>query len=251
MVRTFFTAMSFLTVIPVPQKWVGDERHLAAGVWLFPVVGTLLGLLAMGVTYGAMLAVPPLVAGVIVSFFSIAITGGLHLDGLSDSADGLLSARRRERMLEIMKDSRVGAMGVIAIVFAILSKTALLAFIFEKGTAIQAVLIMCIAGRCSILLQMYALPYARKENGIGLLFWQRNRWQLLFGLLFLFGFSAIDNVRGLTAAVTAVLFGFLFCRWVRGKIKGGTGDTLGALSELSEIAVLMSYTVWLHVRTGA
>src|SRR5208283_4809952 len=120
--RRFLAAMRFLTVIPFPGNWGADESSLAGSTVFFPVVGLLIGLGAAAVAACAARWLPAGPAAGLVIVALLAVSGGLHMDGLSDSADGLLSARPRERALEIMRDSHVGAMGVIAIVCVLLLK---------------------------------------------------------------------------------------------------------------------------------
>jgi len=167
--KPFFAALQFLTIIPVSGKLAGGAEELKGSVPYFPLVGFLIGLAAAGVDRIFFVHLPPLPAGVLIVMFLVGISGGFHLDGLADTADGFLSARPREKTLEIMRDSRTGVMGTIAVVFVILFKVAVLEPIpFDQRW--KVVLLMPFAGRIAVVLMMAFLPYVRTAGGIATLF---------------------------------------------------------------------------------
>ena len=157
-------AIGFLTIIPVPGKYATAEAF-AGSNRAFPLVGLLLGaLLALGaLLFGSLF--PPLVTAVLLVGLWLKLTGALHLDGMADTADGLLSHRPRERMLEIMRDSRIGVMGAAALVLVILLKVAGLSAL-APAQLWRALLLAPVVGRCAILLLQAFLPCARKD-GLG------------------------------------------------------------------------------------
>ena len=167
--RAFFAALTFLTPVRVPQPWTGGERGLRSAAAFFPVVGILIGGVAAAVSFGVDHILPVLPAAVIVVLWLVASSAGLHMDGLADTADGLLSSRPRERVLEIMRDSHIGTMGVIAVAGVLLLKVALLSSIGGPDRW-RLVLLAPIAGRCALLLVMAVFPYARGEGGLGTIF---------------------------------------------------------------------------------
>ena len=118
--KRFLAAIRFLTILPLPGEWGAAESDLADSVPFFPVVGLLLGGLAAAIAWGMARIAPPMVAAAVIVVAMLSFSGCLHLDGLSDTADGFLSSRNRQRMLEIMKDSHAGAMGVIAVACVLL-----------------------------------------------------------------------------------------------------------------------------------
>src|SRR6266498_1937436 len=125
--RSLRIAFGLMTTLPVklPDNWsAGDSGR--ASVW-YPFVGLVIGALTWLAWRGAMFAFPPLVAGVITLVIWVALTGGLHLDGLADCCDGLFASASAERRLEIMKDPRVGAFGVIGLILVLFLKAAALA----------------------------------------------------------------------------------------------------------------------------
>ena len=124
--KALFAALRFLTILPIPGNWGTAEEDIAE-VPFFPVVGLLLGAVAAAAAEGAAPFAPPMLPAVGIVIVLLGFSGCLHLDGLADTADGFLSSRSREQILEIMKDSRTGAMGVTAIVCLLLLKFASLA----------------------------------------------------------------------------------------------------------------------------
>ncbi|MDH3347269.1 MAG: adenosylcobinamide-GDP ribazoletransferase, partial [Desulfobulbaceae bacterium] len=169
-------------------------------------------------------------------------SGALHLDGLADTADGFFSSRPRERILEIMRDSHIGAMGVIALVLVLLLKISCLTTV-ETDLTWRAVLLMPLTGRCAILVMMAVLPYARSEGGLGMLFYgPAAMLKALLWLVLLIVFSwLVMGLSGIFAIMTALLITFLFCFYCKKIIGGATGDTLGAVCELAEAGVALGY----------
>ncbi len=161
--KPFFAALQFLTIIPLPKRLAGETEDLEKSVPFFPLVGLFIGLLAAGFDQLAGSHLPPFAASVLVVILLVGISGGLHMDGLADTADGFLSARPREKMLEIMRDSRTGVMGTIAVVFVILLKIAVLNPI-PLDLRWKAILLMPLAGRIAMVLMMTFLPYVRTRQ---------------------------------------------------------------------------------------
>ena len=247
--RSFIAALRFLTILPLPGTYGSQERDLPGSVWFFPVVGLLLaavaGAFALIVQEHVLPRWPGAVATAIVL---LALSGGLHLDGLSDTADGFLSSRRRERVLEIMKDSHVGAMGVLAIVCTLLLKTASMAE-FAWDQLWPRVVLMVLAGRCMMMLQILLLPYARGEGGLGAAFFVPRSWRVrLTGVIYAIGVLAaaawfLQRLAGLVVVAIVVVVTLLFAALCRRKIGGGTGDTVGATCELAETFTALGFTI--------
>jgi adenosylcobinamide-GDP ribazoletransferase len=231
-----FAGLAFLTILPVPRGWCGERRDLERSRVWFPLIGLLIGLLVASCDAGATALLPVLPASVLTVLAMVAISGALHLDGLADTADGFLSARPRARILEIMRDSRVGPMGVLAIAGMLLLKVAAVASL-APAARFGTVLLMPLAGRVAPVLLMSTLGYAR-ENGLATAF-QRKRGGfaplLAMGSLVVAGYFAAGPA-GVAAAAAAIGVTGLFALWCRAKIGGYTGDTLGAACELAEVA---------------
>ena len=190
--KPLVAALRFLTVLPLPARWPTTAEDLGRSLPFFPLVGALIGAAAAGLSLGAAWALPPWPAAVVVAAGGVLFSGGLHLDGLSDSADGLLSSRPRERALEIMRDGRAGPMGVFAVVCVMALKISALAYLVplkDGSTLWRAAFLMPVAGRAAILVSMSLLPYARPAGGLGSAFYAGARrasavWALIFLVLF-------------------------------------------------------------------
>ncbi len=244
--KPLLAALRFLTIVPVPGGWGTAEEDLARSVPWFPLIGLLLGAAAAGLAWAVSLAAPPLLAAAVVVVVLLSFSGCLHLDGLADTADGFLSSRPRERILEIMKDSHIGAMGVIAIACLLLVKFAALASL-PAGMFWRAVLLMPLAGRCAIVVHMALLPYAR-PSGLGAIFYRRPRpwvhgarpgarprWVAIWaaGVLAAVGFGLL-GWRGLVVWAVCMAATAVFSAYTYRKIGGATGDTFGAVCEIME-----------------
>ena len=250
MTREFVTALQFLTRIRLFRDPDYDDRLFGRSVKFFPLVGLLAGSILAGVAVLTGGWLPGTVRSTLLVTLSVFITGGLHCDGLMDSADGLFSGRSRERMLEIMKDSRVGSFGVIAIILLLLWKWALLHDL-PDSLLVPALISMMTFGRFAMILAILRFPYARPE-GMGKAFaLYAGTHSLgpalatLLGLLAVFYFVTGPLVCGIAAAaaLAAILFAFWFGRWTTHKLGGMTGDTYGAVTELSELVVLIVFVL--------
>jgi len=243
-------AVKFLTSVPVPERWTGDASALGRSVPWFPVVGLAAGGVLGAVCFGLQLVLPALPVAVVLVALMAGVSGGLHLDGLSDTADGFLSSRPRQRVLEIMKDSHVGAMGVIAIVMVVLLKVALIASLYDE-TRWRFVILAVVAGRCVFPITMMVLRYARPEGGLATIFAASaappaRRWSTLaWGVLVTpaAGFL-LAGWPGLVAGLATVALCFGWCGYTRYRLGGYTGDTLGAGCELTELVPLLVAVIW-------
>lgn len=228
------SAFALLTRLPLP-----DHRATgAASAWAWPLVGAVLGAVTAAAGGLALwLGLTPGVAAALILAFGAFVTGGLHEDGLSDSADGLFGGWTKERRLEIMKDSRVGSYGVLALVLVTLAKWSALGTILGHGSLWGLVAVGALS-RMPMAVVMAALPNAR---GAGLSHTTGRpsaevtliAAALAFALACLFaGWSALPMllVGGLTTA--------WLVRSAVARIGGQTGDILGAAQQLAEAACL-------------
>jgi adenosylcobinamide-GDP ribazoletransferase len=245
--RAFFSALAFLTPLPVPAGWCGGERGLRRAPAFFPVVGALIGGVGAAFTFGIDHVLPALPASVFAILLLVAASAGLHMDGLADTADGLLSSRPRERMLEIMRDSHIGTMGVIAVAGVLLLKVSLLSSV-DGSMRWRMVLLAPIAGRCALLLVMSLFTYARSEGGLGTVFRSEGRTAALLSawsvaVVFVAGWLCA-SFEGLAIAGASLAAALLFGWYVHRRVGGYTGDTLGATSELVEIVPFLVAALW-------
>lgn len=243
--RTFRAALTFLTVIPAGIRSFQGPDELARSASYFPLVGLLLGLMSAGLAVVAREVIPtePLVVLVFAGLFFL--TRGLHLDGLADTADGLLGGLQRERALEIMKDGAVGPMGAGVIVLIFLLKYAALAGA-GSSILIALFLVMPVSGRWSMVLAGAAFGPARKD-GLGSQFIRGLTWGR-FALSSIVPLAVIFlYFWGRPVFAASLLFGMFFALAVSmlcalaaaRRLNGLTGDVLGAVNEIAEAAFLL------------
>jgi adenosylcobinamide-GDP ribazoletransferase len=240
----FAAAVQFLSILPVPgsaQLFEKDKvtRGLVIGCEYFPLVGLLLALLLWLLVLVFAPFVPQLVLAALLVAALVMLTGGLHLDGLMDSCDGLFGGRTRERKLEIMRDSRVGSFGVLGAVCLLLLKFALFASL--KVHALPFVLMMTLpSARWAMVLALRVFPSAR-PSGLGAAFHQAVTTErlLVAGIIALAIALVLGQLIGLlvwmAATVTTLLLGF----WITRSIGGLTGDSYGAIEEVVEVVALL------------
>lgn len=157
--KTLCLMLSFFTRLPVPRIEYTEERYVR-GLPLIPFIGIVMGLLLYGLSFFHLLFQPPVVAMILLGGY-IFITGGLHLDGLADTVDGVFSGRERERMLEIMKDSRVGSFGVLSMLFFFVFYMVMYQYI-----PYEALILLPVVGKSAPLISAYSADYAR-PSGMG------------------------------------------------------------------------------------
>ena len=238
-------ATRFLSVLPLPgpsnrfETSDTDDQTLRLGSAYFPFVGFLLATLLYLVQLLFGLALPRLALSAVLVVALVLLTGGLHLDGLMDTCDGLFGGRTRERRLEIMRDSRVGSFGVLGGVCILLVKFALFASIAPRMLP-PVFFIMLPCTRWAMVFALRVFPSAR-PGGLGATFRQTVTLpKLMMAAItaFLFALFIGHGVGVLVWCVstgTALLLGV----WVTRLIGGLTGDIYGAIAECSEIAVLL------------
>jgi adenosylcobinamide-GDP ribazoletransferase len=242
-VKFFFgglvTALRTLSIFPIPGR---DADSMASSLPWFPIVGAILGSLVYAISVLLMRFVftdwPEATAFIIVAA-GIYVTRGFHLDGLSDWADSFGAMNNRKRMLEIMKDSRVGAFGVLALVMILLGQWIAITRLCEQGNILWIVAAY-IVSRTAQVEMATTLPYARPEGGTAGAFvgeaqphHRRIAFSLAAILLFiLFGWQGLIIL--LIGEIVRIGFGF----WCYCRFGGVTGDLLGACSELVETTLL-------------
>jgi adenosylcobinamide-GDP ribazoletransferase len=234
--KRFLAALSFLTILPVPARWAAGGSNLGASVAFFPLVGLAIGLGA-AVLDAALVRIMPLpVATVFLVSAFVAISGGLHLDGFADTADGFFGARQREKILAIMKDSRSGPLAIAAVVLLIALKLAAIGALAPE-LRFGALVLTPLSGRTAIAVSMTLTRYARPEGGTGSAFAARRPFlglAISIALLALTGWYEC-GFRGLVVTGISLLGALMFTAYGKYKIGGWTGDTLGAACELGEI----------------
>lgn len=253
-VRHYLLAVQFFTRLPVTGKWAAwvgfSPDMLRAASAHFPGVGWLVALCACVVYAAAWLALGPApatpwVAAALSTAATVLMTGGFHEDGLADTADGLGGSADQERALEIMKDSRVGAFGAMALVLALLTKTALLALLGQRGlsSALAALAAAHVVSRFTPLLLVRVMRHvgdASRSKSKPLADAITDAQLGAAALWCLPPLAVIAWGEGpLFVAVALVLCSLatvVLARWVFKRLHGFTGDVLGAVQQVSEIA---------------
>ncbi len=253
-IQSLIAAIRFLTLIPIPipipaaSHQQGDTENEAEEFAIpkmmpwFPAVGALIGVILLvagwisGVFWGEAAR-----AVVIVVVWAI-VTAGFHLDGLSDTFDAVMSWRPQARKLEIMKDSRIGVMGALALIAVLLLKCVWLYDVSSGEGGVgwwQAVLLAPIIGRWANLCGIFWFPAAR-EGGLGRTFHRDIAPNQFLVPTIAVGVATL--VIGQAAGVVAMLFAlggtYLLAKWWTRDLGGLTGDTYGAMCEIAETIVL-------------
>ncbi len=242
MLRQFLLAVQFLTRLPVPNR-LTTEEELGRAAAFFPLVGIIVGGLTAVVYALALRVFPVSVAVVLALAFAAFITSGFHEDGLADTFDGLGGGWTRGRALEIMRDSRIGTYGALALIFLVLGKYVTLTEI-RPELVWRWLIVAHVAGRWTVLPLCIWLPYARPE-GQGKLVARRVSFSaflvgsvtLLLTLL-LFPWRTALIALAVTMVVTT-LSGLYFKR----RLGGITGDCLGAVNQMTELALYLTALV--------
>lgn len=249
--RVAATALQFLTRVPVPARTGFDPAWLQEAVRHFPLVGALVGAAGGAVLWTASIFWSPWVAALLALATTIALTGAFHEDGLADTFDALGGVVPRERALAIMKDSRIGTYGAVALGLGLALRVALMATLVTMApvTAAAAVLLSHVLGRLAPALVMARLPYGGDADhakakplamrisaaGVAVALAWAAAVSLGLGLA-----DALDPRSHLLHAwVATAVVAALMTRWLRRRLGGFTGDGLGATEQLTEIAVLL------------
>jgi adenosylcobinamide-GDP ribazoletransferase len=235
----FLTAWHFLTVIPLPWKGRGRVEDLSSSLAYYPFVGLFLGGCLVAGLYLFSFFLPKSAAALLTLLLLAVLSGGIHLDGFADTLDGLFGGRTREERLAIMRDGRIGSMAALGLFFLMMGKLLLLEHLAGREQLL-GVLVMPVAGRWAMVLGAYLAPYARQE-GLGkeiigkvsdtdcaiasvssiLIVLVALRWRGM-AILFLIALGVVAAVRYFTR-----------------RLGGMTGDTVGAVGELTELFFLM------------
>jgi len=237
--RNLRTAFGLLTVLPfgMPEDWQpGDSGR--AGIWC-PLVGIIVGVIVWLVWKVLILYFPSLIAGILTLMVWIVLTGGLHLDGLADCCDGLLVSATPEKRLEIMKDPHLGAFGGIGLLLILFSKAAALSLL-AASSGVSIILATTISRW--LILPAALLPLAH-PGGMGADFAAGLRRSAIFvTVIFPLALVFLLGVQGVYAVLVAVLAAMAVLGLAKSRINGVSGDVFGMLVEVTEAAVLLTFT---------
>jgi adenosylcobinamide-GDP ribazoletransferase len=246
MIRRFFIAIQFLTRLPVPRALNSSETDIGKAAAFFPLVGVIVGGGAALVFVGLQ-RILPLPASVFCSIvFAVFITSGFHEDGLADSFDGFGGGWTKDRVLEIMRDSRIGTYGTLALIFVILGKLTFVSSL-PPGQIWRWLVVAHTAARWTILPLCVWLPYGRAEGQGKLVAQQVGALEIITGTFTLLLVLILLPWRAaLAALLVTTLVTLLSGLYFRARIQGITGDCLGATNQLTEAGLYLTALVLLR-----
>lgn len=244
--RDVHLAFALLTRLPLPQLVFADTdaRPAAHGAWAYPLVGLAVGAIVLAMVWMLdSLGALPAVAGGIAILVGVLVTGAMHEDGLADCADGFWGGWTPERRLEIMKDSQIGAYGVLALLLVVGIKWALLTQLIGNGAVVGAVLTAAVMSRGVMVWVMGTLPSAR-DTGLAKQTGQPGRHAVWAALGISVCVSALSiGTQVVFVGALAGVSGLALMQLARTKIGGQTGDVLGGTQQVIEVIVLLGITL--------
>jgi adenosylcobinamide-GDP ribazoletransferase len=236
-VSALFAALQFLTLCPWPARMDYTDADIGRSAIFFPVIGLILGSILVVVNFVlAPFASAALLSVILVGLLAF-VTRGLHLDGLGDTFDGLGTGGGRDRMLTVMGDSRIGVFGLIAVVLVLLLKIHALESI--DADRWQTLLIALILGRWAMVLLAYRSKAAKDGLGSRLIDHLKTKYFLIATLLTLLLVAAIWRSNGIVMMAWVAIFTVASKTYFHRRLGGVTGDTCGAVGELSETSVMV------------
>lgn len=238
----FIILIQFMTRIPIPLKISYSEKKFGKSIKFFPLVGLIIGLILyfanfLIIVYLKNIFYNKTIIAIFLIILEILIVGIIHIDGLADTFDGLFSYAKKEKMLEIMKDSRIGTNGAVVLILYFIAKTVLISEIITTNP--KYLIIFPIIARLSTPVNAGLSNYARKSGMSNAIISENGIFEAIFSLALsiILVFYIID-IKGIITIFIAFIFIIIFMLNVRKKIDGITGDTMGACLELTSILVL-------------
>jgi len=237
MIRGLILALQFFTRIPINVSVGFNEKNIRYSVFFLPLVGAVVGGLG-GLAFYLLRPYNKLIASFIALLITIILTGGLHIDGLSDTFDGFLSNRDREETLKIMQDSRIGAFGVLSIVLLLIFKLILIISIESVPLAIT----LSFANSRLVLGLIISNKKVAKPTGLGNLFHNSNPKEIILisAIIYLIAIVSLD-IKYTIPLIVNILAAEYISRISYKKIGGLTGDVYGAIIEIGDIVSLLSF----------
>lgn len=243
----FLAALSFLTIIPLPRRREASPEAVGRSLGYFPAVGLVIGLILAGLNWLLELVLPSAVVNGLLLVALVVITGALHLDGLADTCDGIAAHKTVEARWRVMRDSHVGAFGVVGIFLLLLVQYVSLNSVPQSLLPATLVL-MPVVSRWAMVYAVFAYPYAR-PTGLGKVFKQGASGTsfalaTLITLVVATAWAGVAHLPffylvGLAIIVSIWVIVVVVATYLQRKFAGLTGDTYGAINELAEVAVLI------------
>ncbi|MBS4535496.1 adenosylcobinamide-GDP ribazoletransferase [Clostridium sp. D2Q-14] len=237
--KSLLLMITFLTRIPVKYPFEFKEKDFIKGIYYMPIVGFIIGVILWSVAHLNLYIDGPVMA-VILWIIYIWVTGGLHIDGLADTVDGVFSNRGRERALEIMKDSRVGSFGVLIIMMVYMMN-----IIVSMYLPIGIFILIPVVGRASAIVGCTFGDYAREGLGLGKGIVENcDIKEFIYAIVFTLILAIILNnqIYVLISILTTFISIYFISKYIKNKLGGFTGDTIGFTIEISQsVFILISY----------
>jgi adenosylcobinamide-GDP ribazoletransferase len=239
---SFLAAVQFLTSIPMPLKRALSPGQLGRTTAYFPLVGLIIGGILAGLNWLLLYILPASVVNALLIVALVVITGAMHLDGLADTCDGIAGHKTVEERWRVMRDSRTGAFGVVGVALLLLVKYVSLNNI-PDGLMTAVLIFIPVASRWAMVYAIFTFPYARPE-GLGTAYKNATRWPqfavatvitlaITAALVLLFSYTGLLLIPGIIV-ITSILAIYL-----KHKFAGLTGDTYGAINEVTEVTTLL------------
>ena len=236
--KYFFIALQFLTPLSIGKVKIINDEDLAKSMAWFGIVGLLIGIALAGAYLSLNLFLPSITVSVLIVLSMVIFSAGLHLDGLADTADGLAGGKDKNDIIKIMHDSNIGAIGAIAIFICLLLKFSCL---YSIQYPARALIVSALLSRWAFVFSAARWSSVFENEGLGSKFIKfagirELLWSsltMLIVALFIFGIKAIAII------IIAVFFVTMFNNFIKAKIGVLTGDTLGAVGELTETLTLV------------
>jgi adenosylcobinamide-GDP ribazoletransferase len=247
MTRRFLIAFQFLTRLPVPRSLNSSETDIGKAAAFFPLVGVIVGGGA-ALVFVVLQRVLPLPASVFCAIvFATFITNGFHEDGLADSFDAFGGGWTKDRVLEIMRDSRIGTYGTLALIFIIIGKFTFLSSL-PQGQIWRWLIVAHTASRWTILPLCMWLPYARAEGQGKLVAKRVGTLEIIIGtIMLLLVLILLPWQAALATLIATSIVTLLSGSYFRARIQGITGDCLGATNQLTEVVLYLTAVILLRL----
>ena len=241
-IKRILIAIRFLTILPLTDKGAVLPKELGKSMTYFPLAGMFIGLILVCAYMILIRFLSPLLTVVLLVGIWAYFTGALHLEGFVDAADGFSASSDKEKILGVMKDHHVGAKGVIALVFLIILKIALLNDI-PVPMLFYSLILAPALGRWAMVCAASICPYARQGEGFGKAFVENVGYKELVIASSVVAIAGIGLlwVKFVILIIPILFFTFLSCPYLKKKIGGVTGDVLGAMNELAEVISLGTF----------
>lgn len=244
----FLAALQFLTILPISRGFTNEQIGRATA--FFPLVGLIIGLVLAGINFVLSLILPSAVVNILLVAALAIFSGALHLDGLADTFDGMAGHRTAEERLRIMKDSRIGGFGAVSLALFLLIEFVLLNSIPADLRMFTLILAPTLS-RWAMVNAIFVYPYAR-PSGLGSSFKEAVTWWqfLVATLVSLILAVVLFRVAGLAVMAFAWVVVTLVAAYLKRQLGGLTGDTYGAINEITTAGVflmitLLSFNHWL------